>query len=98
MGTQNERPVLDLITQFTEPPMATAAGGFPCLELQMDTISVPVNLVSLSAAISSRVEALTPDSPADDVLSIIRLTETLEGVLDRLALEFAPDSVSTAAT
>jgi hypothetical protein len=56
----------------------------------MDTISVPVNLVSLSAAISSRVEALTPDSPADDVLSIIRLTETLESVLDRLALEFEP--------
>jgi hypothetical protein len=56
-----------------------------------ETISVPVNLVSLSAAISSRVEALTPDSPADDILSMIRLTETLESVLDRLALEFTPD-------
>jgi hypothetical protein len=52
----------------------------------MDTISVPVNLVSLSAAISTRVDALTPDSPPDDVLAIVDLLETLDRALDRLAL------------
>jgi hypothetical protein len=62
-----------------------------------ETIAVPVTLTSLSAAISSRVAALTPDSPADDVLSIIRLTETLEGTLDRLAVAFAPDAINTVA-
>jgi hypothetical protein len=56
----------------------------------MDTISVPVNLTSLSAAISARVDVLTPNSPPDDVLAIIGLLETLEATLDRLALEFEP--------
>jgi hypothetical protein len=65
----------------------------------MDTIAVPVNLTSLSAAISARVDALTPNSPPDDVLAIIGLLETLESTLDRLALEFEPidsiDSINT---
>jgi hypothetical protein len=52
----------------------------------METISVPVNLMSLSAAIESRVAALTPDSPPDGILAIIDLVETLEAALDRLAL------------
>jgi hypothetical protein len=62
-----------------------------------ETISVPVSLVSLSAAIASRADNLTPDSPADDLLAIIRLTERLEGLLDRLAIEFKPDSITTVA-
>jgi hypothetical protein len=52
----------------------------------METISVPVNLMSLSAAIEARVAALTPSSPPDDILAIIGLVETLESALDRLAL------------
>jgi hypothetical protein len=57
----------------------------------MESILVPVNLVSLGAAIAARVGALTPDSPSDDVLAIIKLVDTLESTLDRLALEFEPD-------
>jgi hypothetical protein len=53
-----------------------------------DTIAVPINLTSLSAAISARVDVLTPDSPPDDVLAIIGLLETLNSALDRLALAF----------
>ena len=52
----------------------------------MDTISVPITLTSLSAAIETRVAALTPDSPPDGILAIIDLVETLEAALDRLAL------------
>jgi hypothetical protein len=62
-----------------------------------ETISVPVNLVSLSAAIVARVDALTPNSHPDDVLAIIALSETLEETLDRLAREFNPDSINTVA-
>jgi hypothetical protein len=66
--------------------MASAAGGFPRLEIPMETISVPVNLTSLSAAIEARVASLTPDSPPEGILAIIGLLETLEAALDRLAL------------
>jgi hypothetical protein len=61
----------------------------------METISVPVNLVSLTAAIESRVAALTPDSNPEGILAIIGLVETLENVLDRLAMEFEPDAINT---
>ena len=63
----------------------------------MESILVPVNLVSLSAAIASRVDALTPTSPPDDVLAIIDLVEKLESTLDRLAMAFNPDSINTVA-
>jgi len=63
----------------------------------MESILVPVNLVSLAAAISSRSDALTPDSPSDDLLAIIRLTERLQGLLDRLAIEFEPAAINTVA-
>lgn len=54
-----------------------------------ETISVPLNLVSLSAAIEARVAALTPASPPDGILAIIGLVEVLETALDRLALAIA---------
>jgi hypothetical protein len=63
----------------------------------MDTISVPVNIVSLSAAISARADALTPDSSPEDVLAIVALLETIEATLDRLAAAFEPDADSVAA-
>lgn len=56
----------------------------------MDMISVPINLASLSAAITARVDMLAPDSPPDDVMAIIGLLETLDAALDRLAMEFEP--------
>jgi hypothetical protein len=63
----------------------------------MDTIAVPVNLISLSAAISTRADALTHNSPPDDILAIIDLLETLNGTLDRLALAFDVTSINTVA-
>lgn len=54
----------------------------------METIRVPVNIASLSAAITSRVDALTLNSPPDDILSVIGLYEALDFTLDRLALAF----------
>jgi hypothetical protein len=63
----------------------------------METIAVPVNLVSLSSAIEARVKALTLDSPSDDIWAIIGLLETLEGTLDRLALAVAPLAINTVA-
>jgi hypothetical protein len=62
-----------------------------------ETIRVPVTLMSLAAAIEARVNALTLDSPPDDVLAIIGLLETLEGTLDRLALAVAPLAINTVA-
>jgi hypothetical protein len=61
----------------------------------MESISVPVNLVSLSAAISARLAALTPDSNPDDVLAVIALVDKLERTLDRLALAFNPPDAIT---
>jgi len=64
----------------------------------MNTISVPVNLISLGAAVTARVEGLTVDSSPDDILAIIGLVETLESALDRLALAFEPiTSINTVA-
>jgi hypothetical protein len=60
-----------------------------------ETIAVPVTLESLSAAIYSRVEVLTSDSPTDDLWAIIGLVGKLETALDRLAREFKPDSINT---
>jgi hypothetical protein len=66
--------------------------------MSIDTISVPITLVSLSAAISARVATLTPESESDDVAAIIRLVSTLERTLDRLALAFEPvTKISTVA-
>jgi hypothetical protein len=60
-----------------------------------ETIAVPITLVSLGAAVESRVAALTPESSPSEILAIIRLVETLSGTLDRLAMEFVPDVIST---
>jgi hypothetical protein len=60
-----------------------------------ETIAVPVTLESLSAAICSRVEVLTPDSPTDDLWAVIGLVRRLETAIDRLAREFNPDSINT---
>jgi hypothetical protein len=63
-----------------------------------ETIAVPVNMVSLSAAISSRLAALTPESNPDDVLAVIALVDKLERTLDRLAIAFEPvTKISTVA-
>jgi hypothetical protein len=62
-----------------------------------ETISVPVTLESLSAAICSRVEVLTPDSSTDDLWAVVGLVRKLETTLDRLAMEFEPDSINTVA-
>jgi hypothetical protein len=64
----------------------------------MESISVPVTLTSLSAAISARLAALTPDSNVDDVLSIIRLSETLGRTLDRMAREYEPTAITAIST
>jgi len=61
------------------------------------TIEVPINLESLSAAIYARVEALTVDSPTDDLWAIIGLVGKLETALDRLARAYRLDSISTVA-
>jgi len=63
----------------------------------METISVPVTLMSLSAAIEARVAVLTPASPPDSILVLIGLVETLESALDRLAMEFEPAAINTVA-
>jgi hypothetical protein len=55
-----------------------------------DLIAVPVNLVSLGAAVTARVDALTVDSDPNEVLAVIALLETLDDALDRLAMEFEP--------
>jgi hypothetical protein len=62
-----------------------------------DTISVPINLTSLSAAITTRVDVLTIDSPPDDILAIIGLLEALDVALDRLALALDVTTISTVA-
>jgi hypothetical protein len=66
--------------------------AFHVWNFKMETISVPVTLMSLTAAIEARVAALTPDSPPDGILAIIGLVETLETALDRLAMAFPDDS------
>jgi mRNA degradation ribonuclease J1/J2 len=64
----------------------------------MESISVPVTLVSLAAAIEVRLAALTPDSNVDDVWTIIKLSEKLERTLDRMAREYEPiTAISTVA-
>jgi hypothetical protein len=51
-----------------------------------DTISVPINLVSLAAAVEVRAAALTTKSSPDDILAVVGLLETCEAALDRLAM------------
>jgi hypothetical protein len=63
----------------------------------MESIAVPVTISSLAAAISHRVERLTADSPAGDILALIRLTEALDVALDRLALALDVTSIKTVA-
>ena len=59
-----------------------------------ESINVPVSISSLAAAIADRVDALTIESPAGDILAAIKLTEALEAALDRLALDIdAPAAV-----
>jgi hypothetical protein len=50
----------------------------------MDTISVPVSITSLSAALTDLVGSVELESNAGDILAMIKLMETLDGVLDRL--------------
>jgi hypothetical protein len=54
--------------------------------IDMESIAVPVTISSLAAAISHRMGTLTPETPACDILALIKLTEALEAALDRLAL------------
>jgi hypothetical protein len=60
-----------------------------------EQILVPITLESLSAAIYSRVELLTPDSATDDIWAIIGLVGKLETALDRLAREYRLDVINT---
>jgi hypothetical protein len=63
-----------------------------------ETIAVPITLESLSAAIFSRVEVLTPHSPTDDLWAIIGLVTKLETALDKLSAEYqAIEAISTVA-
>ena len=60
-------------------------GGFLHGASGMETISVPICIGSLAAALSARVGSTVDlESNASDVLALIRLVETLDDVLDRL--------------
>jgi hypothetical protein len=57
------------------------------MEKTMDMISVPVTINSLAAALSGRVCTANLATSPTDVLALIRLVETLDDVLDRLAVD-----------
>jgi hypothetical protein len=58
----------------------------------------PSAISSLAAAISRSMDDLSPETPVDDVLAIIRLVDTLESALDRLAMAVAPPPVTLIST